>query len=215
MSKVQNTLIGRASGSVGQVVFVTWKGINVARSKPISVANPNTIPQQKQRSRFSLMRTFYFNAYPIIDFGVQLIAIKMSRQNAFLKTNINNAVYSGVVPNIALVYSAINISKGSMVITKIDFVTAFSITAFTKINWTILFSGIRSNPNDKAYALMFNETQNRFLFFSDGIRSDGDLTLNLSVLFGIGDILHSWLFFVSPDGKFISDSSYLTHTVPF
>lgn len=34
MARVQNTLIGRASGSVGGATFTTWKGINVLKSKP-------------------------------------------------------------------------------------------------------------------------------------------------------------------------------------
>lgn len=50
MTKVQNPVIGRASGQAGGMVFSKLYGQNIMRARPHSVSNPNTIAQQAQRS---------------------------------------------------------------------------------------------------------------------------------------------------------------------
>ena len=59
MARVQNTLIGKSSGSVGGATFSTWKGINVLKSKAITVANPKTVGQLTQRNRMTLMVSIF------------------------------------------------------------------------------------------------------------------------------------------------------------
>lgn len=50
--KTQNPLIGRSTKSKGADVFYTLNGQNIVRNKPMSVANPRTEAQTKQRVRF-------------------------------------------------------------------------------------------------------------------------------------------------------------------
>lgn len=50
MAIVQNTLIGRARNKVGGTVFSTWKGINVLKSKPLTVAQPPSDARTAQQS---------------------------------------------------------------------------------------------------------------------------------------------------------------------
>ena len=53
MAIVQNPLIGRASGSVGNIVFQTQYGQNTIRSKPIFVTPNNTPARMLWRSKMS------------------------------------------------------------------------------------------------------------------------------------------------------------------
>ncbi len=49
---VSNPLIGASRKSMGNATFSNWKGIYVLKTKPISVANPNSQAQIQQRSAF-------------------------------------------------------------------------------------------------------------------------------------------------------------------
>ena len=55
MAQVNNPIIGHARGKVGSVVFSTWKGKNIIKEKPATVANPRTANQVANRSRFVAM----------------------------------------------------------------------------------------------------------------------------------------------------------------
>lgn len=50
MARVQNPIIGRASGSLGSTVFSTYLDRNVIKSKPIEVKPSNTPAQANQRA---------------------------------------------------------------------------------------------------------------------------------------------------------------------
>ncbi len=52
MAIVENPKIGRARNKLGRTVFFTQWGKNVLRSKPITVKNPKTPAQVKQRMKF-------------------------------------------------------------------------------------------------------------------------------------------------------------------
>ena len=58
MAVTQNPHIGRSKNAFATAVFTTWKGRNVMKGKPISVHNPDTPAQKKQRSAFG--RRFNF-----------------------------------------------------------------------------------------------------------------------------------------------------------
>lgn len=66
MAIVQNPIIGRASGSVGNVVFQTQYGKNTLRSKPIFV-KPNDTPLRiLWRSKMKAITTVVSRGFPII-----------------------------------------------------------------------------------------------------------------------------------------------------
>ncbi len=51
MAKLNHVLFGQAKGKVGGMVLQRYEGMNIAREKPISVKNPQTEAQTKQRAR--------------------------------------------------------------------------------------------------------------------------------------------------------------------
>lgn len=52
MAILKQGILGGGSGSVASVVMTSWKGRNVLKSKPVSVANPRTEGQVSQRTSF-------------------------------------------------------------------------------------------------------------------------------------------------------------------
>lgn len=55
MARTQNPILGRARGSIGNAVLTKQYKHNTARSKPLSVKNPNTPEQQLVRGKMSLI----------------------------------------------------------------------------------------------------------------------------------------------------------------
>ena len=55
MARVQNPIIGRASGSFGNTVFLKYNDSNVIKSKPLEVKPSNTPAQANQRTLLKLV----------------------------------------------------------------------------------------------------------------------------------------------------------------
>jgi hypothetical protein len=59
MAKIKQGVLGGFSGSIANVTGSSWKGIAVMKSKPLSVANPNTDLQVAQRTSFKSIATLF------------------------------------------------------------------------------------------------------------------------------------------------------------
>ena len=95
MSKVQNPIIGRSSGKFANAIFGTWKGINVLRSLPETVANPQTAAQMNQRNKNTSLvwASIWYRAVYLIGFAKA--AIKKSEFNVFMQQNFNQVTTDG------------------------------------------------------------------------------------------------------------------------
>lgn len=101
MAVVQNPLIGRTKQKFSNAIFTTWKGINVIRSKPLTVANPNSPAQQAARSKFALTSIIGKKALSAIKKGFAKQAIGKSEVNVFVSRNIGAVqLDGGGVPSI-------------------------------------------------------------------------------------------------------------------
>lgn len=158
MAVVQNTLIGRAKGRVGNLVFRTHKGQNIISQKAEIVANPRSGQQQANRSRFTMLMALGLLLRPIIALGFKEYSGRLSWLNKFQSTN----SYSDV-----LIWDAINsewqqdlnkvvISEGSLHQTELtaDSATATTVTA----NWDNTVVANQS-ANDKFYGVAFSESE--------------------------------------------------------
>ena len=65
MGIIKQGITGGFSGMVGNVVGGSWKGIAYMRIRPVSVANPQTVGQQDQRTKFAITAQFL---EPITEF---------------------------------------------------------------------------------------------------------------------------------------------------
>jgi hypothetical protein len=72
---------------------------------------------------------------------------------------------------------------------------------------------LNSSLNDIAYAFVINQTQGTFAYAFGQLRANDIMQLDFSSNNQIGDIMQAYLFFVSPDGKKLSDNSWLQHEV--
>jgi len=114
MTKVQNPIIGRSSGKFANGIFGTWKGINVLRSLPESVANPQTKIQMNQRNKNTsvVWASIWYRAAYLIGFAK--VAIKKSEFNVFIQRNINVIGQDGDFTILPILVENIVLAQGTL-----------------------------------------------------------------------------------------------------
>lgn len=213
MARVQNTLIGKSSGSVGGATFSTWKGVNVLKSKAVVVKNPKTQLQQNQRNRMTLLVAMFRGVSGALNIGYSKLANEMSAYNAFIKANLLPANFGGTAPSMTLVYANLLTGKGTIGITNIDTLTGTNASANVAVTWNSADEPIGSSVNDIAVAAVYNETQDVWGYIASAARSTGTTTVVMPAPVDTADVLHAYLFFRNPDTTEVSDSDYDTDVV--
>lgn len=212
MAITQNTLIGRTSGRVGNAVFSTWKGRNVLKQKAETVANPRTILQQMNRLRFTTLLNIGKSLQPIITYGF-LELKKYTWLNNFMRINSytdfltwDDGTQSWVVNLNNMV-----IASGNLFVTPINDTGVTdngddTSTLHINIDPTVLAN---QNPQDRAFILVTSANQNfQFMQLGEKTRADfgGIGTLNVILPFVPTEDIYTYLFFISPDNKIVSNS---------
>lgn len=212
MAKVQNTLIGRASGSVGGATFTTWKGINVLKSKPESVANPKTLGQRSQRSRMSVMVAIYRLLASIITVGFKTRAIGKSAYNAFVSQNIVNATTVDNTGGAFINYPELKFSLGTIGAIPIASIVVNPSSTVATVAWDNSLAPVGSNPDDIAFGVLYNANTKKWVQSVNSTRAVGSITFQLDTQIIDGDDFHCYLAFKSADDADTSDSVYQSQT---
>lgn len=142
----QNPLTGRSRGKLANAVFSTWKGLNVVRSKPLEVHNPNTPLQLNARDAFRHMVTVGRALLPLLKVSYKEEANGMSEFNAFMKSNKGVITYdSGSIDEVN--DTLLKVSKGSLA--PISSGTKGTTTSTTcPATWSNTYDSISSFTND-------------------------------------------------------------------
>ena len=113
MGVFNSVLLGKVRGSVGNVTMQNWKGLNTVRTKPTDVSNPNTVAQQNQRARFSILVAISRVLASVFAIGLAKQAIKKTAYNVFVQLNNTANVVDPMDPLASLDLAAIIVAKGS------------------------------------------------------------------------------------------------------
>jgi hypothetical protein len=154
MARTSNPLIGKSRNKIGGVVMSTWKGINVLREKPATVANPNTPAQQAQRS---IMRQLVAAARAILStlhVSFRQEAVEQSQYNAFIHANAPQAFsVSGAVAT----FIAANLvtAKGTLIPPE-DLAAVVDTGRVYDLTWTDNTGDSGANASDVFTAVVVN-----------------------------------------------------------
>lgn len=211
---VSNPLIGKSKQSMGNATFSTWKGINVLKEKPQSVANPQTDTQTQQRSAFSQMVLAFRNMPAVVRAGFKKLAVKMSEFNAFTSYNLKNAFDFSVPPTATLVPADVLISKGTISSTAIS--TSVSDRSSNTI--VVTFPTTATQPGqsatDLAIVAAYNVTQSDFYGeVTAAARSTGTGSITLPAAWNTGDTLQVYVGFYNSLSGESSDSTNIADTI--
>ena len=208
MAITQNTLIGRASGSVGNATFSQWKGLNILKQKPSVVANPRSSQQQSNRSRFVALMQMALLMRPVATIGFKEYANRMSWMNKFMSTNTQSNLFEWVGTPEAGAWvrrsGNIVIAEGSLYPT--TFESQFANASTLNLAWP---TAVVANQNevDSFIGIAVAETQIRSISRLDGItRSDATAQFIFDTPLNDGEEVLISGFFMSPDGAIVSNS---------
>lgn len=114
MAVTQNPHIGRSKNAFATAVFTTWKGRNVMKGKPISVHNPDTPAQKKQRSAFGATVQLWTRELSGHKRGFNSYASRMTEVNAFVQNNINSSVSANPAGDIITDFNKLVLAVGPL-----------------------------------------------------------------------------------------------------
>lgn len=204
---------GTFIGKIGDVVLARWKNKIVSKDVPTPSSKPKTVPQLNQQSRFKLVTEFFTKLSGVLAIGYQTQRNVMTPVNAAVQAHLKTAV-TGVYPNYTLDFTKIMVTD-PLPNTQID--TGFGATAVAiadakvKVTWTINdpVSNAGTKPEDLVYLVFYNSNTKRFVLYPNkGIRSALTTTAQIPRSF-VGNKFYTYMFFVSTDGKFVSETEQL------
>ena len=205
---VSNPLIGKSRQSMGNATFATWKGINVLKEKPQSVANPNSDGQQQQRSAFSQMVTAFRNMPAVVRAGFKKLAVKKSEFNAFTSYNLKNAFDMSAPPAATFVPADALISKGTISSTAAATNTADRSNNTIVVTWSHAVLQPGQSNADLAIIAAYNVTKNDWYGeVTSALRSADTGSITLPADWAVADSVQVYLAFYNEASGESSDST--------
>lgn len=211
MGRINQGILGGFSGKVGNVIGGNWKGIDYMRVKPASVANPKTVGQVSQRTKFTETLQFLQPMKDFIKVGYKGFAVQKTEFNSAMSYILKNAI-TGTSPNFVVDYPAVLVSRGALTGASngaIDVATPGTGT----FSWDDNTGSGSALATDKAMLLLYNETKGEVIFTTDGAaRSAASQGLVLPPDYS-GDTVRAYIAFIKADGSEVSNSSYIGSAV--
>jgi len=160
MAVVQNPIIGRARGSVATTTFTTWKGLNVIKAKPISVANPKSEGQVQQRGRLRFISRLSRRVGALIRRNYAILAVGKTSFNAFAQDNFSRF---DSVNAVGLAFP----STQQLRVNQMRF-------SPSNLDLTIAFNQV--NDDTRTFTLPVGRTANEFVITLVNVRKDAERT---------------------------------------
>jgi hypothetical protein len=102
MARIKNGILGGYRGKLGNTIGQVYRGVEVVRALPQSVANPNTPAQQEHRTVFADLARLLSGANNCIQYSVLQRRFQYNGFNAVLHDNFRNAVSKDIIDLSAL-----------------------------------------------------------------------------------------------------------------
>lgn len=205
MGIISKGILGGFSGKVGNVIGASWKGIQYMRSlSNYRNTNPSEA-QLVQQKRFGLTIGFLQPLTRLLEISFRNYAVKMSGINNALAFNIKNAI-AGVYPALELDYSLALISRGELP-NALSPSTTMGASGQLTFSWTDNTGIGSARANDQAILVAYCPGQRQAVYVLQGTsRSDMAGTLDISAFVGME--VHTWIGFISENGRNVASSIY-------
>ena len=203
MATIRNGILGGFSGKVGNIIGYKYKKRFCIRQVPVKTTKAPTIKQLTQRSKFGISIAFVTGLREALKSLPEKGKKQTSAFNFCLGKVMRDAI-AGTYPNFGINYPAAKLTSGSLYNGCRHFVRADE-TLLT-FSWcpgmyNCLFEGT-------AVLLAYNPVKEQWIYhFSAAGSEDRMAELYLPCNFK-GDRVETYMFFVSANGKAVSDSVY-------
>ena len=205
MATTQNTLIGRASGSVDGVTFLTIFRQNVMREKMTAQTNPNTTAQQAQRFKYNTLLTLYTVGKLIIDIGFRYYSKNRTPWNTFMKYNMNTIFVNNgtATPNVFM--ENMSIARGVIARHRIGESNLYANVDMFQVFWLAQLP-YRGTWEDIAHVVVLNLSKQTVYLDSSKTRAEQEVLIYSATPMDPTDYCISYVFFQNPITNEVSDS---------
>ena len=207
MGKIGRGILGGVSGKVANVVGARWKGIDYIRAKPQSVANPRTLLQVNQRTKFALVLRFLQPNLNFIKIGYKNYAVKKSQFNSAMSFILNNAII-GVSPDFEIDYSLALLSRGNLA-GALNPVFDLTTPGQVQFSWDDNSTDGNALATDKVMVVAYNPLKGESVYLTEGAtRVDLSQTVIIPNSYA-GDDLQLFISFMNAEETQLSNSIYI------
>jgi hypothetical protein len=208
MGKYKKGILGYFRGTVGTVVGSVWRGIHYMKSLP-DVGEDNPSPAQiNVRAKLVLVSLFFKRLKALINIGYQQFKRGATPMNAATGYHLKNAVTGTSALNYAIDYTKVVLSVGDLLEPASPEIV-IDTAAKVKFNWLNDAPVSGTGGTDLATVVVYNKDREKFVSLH-GAAARSALTYELPIPADFsGEDLNCWMFFVSANGKEVSDSVYL------
>lgn len=204
MGRIPHGIHGGVSGTVGNVVGASWRGIDYIRSKPAKREAASTKGQRSHRAKFAQLSAFLQTMKDLLLLGYKDHAWQMTEQNSAFSHNFKNAV-TGEYPNAVILYPLIQVTRGSLP-NAVQPVASAGRPGMIDFHWTDN-SGIGiARQTDKAILVAYCVKLHQTRYTTGAPRSSE--TDSLFVPAFSGHEVQTWISFVKPDGREVATSIF-------
>ena len=205
MATYRNGILGSFSGTVGSVVFTTWKGIPVIRSKPIRKNSTPSVFQEQQRARFKLISVFLKPLKELLKQTFGQSAVGMSWFNKALSEN--KSSITGNYPDIVIDYPKIVLSKGRLPLGEPPSISSPE-TGKLLLTWKIGDGIDKDLTAGSAFIAAYQEELNRWIIGQYAI-NEGITSCILEVEPFASKAVQTYIGFISKNNLKKSESRYM------
>lgn len=206
MGRISKGILGGFRGTVGTVVGSSWKGIEYIRSKSTIRNTTASKKQLEQRARFKLVTSFLNTISTLLKISFAGFAINQTGRNHALAYNLENAV-TGIYPNLSLDFAQVLVARGSKLPNAGSPVASSAAAGKVTYNWQDNTGTGDAKAGDKAMMVVHCPELDKSVYITEGPARNA-MTGELDVPEFAGKQVHTWLSFISEDGKHVATSAY-------
>jgi len=204
MGKMNNGILDDFSGTIGKVVGSKWRGVPYMRSKSKKRTGPLSDAQLEQQAKFAVAGKFTQSMNDLLTLGFRDQAIKMTGKNYAQSLILKDAI-TGTNPDFQINYSKVLLSQGKLPKAKKPAVTA-EANGIIKFTWTNDAGKKLAKTNDQAILVAYCPEEDETEYAFGPARNAETGTLDVAEF--TGKKVHTWISFMSANGKLLAKSVY-------
>lgn len=205
MGTIEKGILGGFSGKVGTVIGGTWKGIDYMRSKSNRKNFNASEAQLAQQLKFGLTIRFVQSMSGLVELSFRNYAVKKTGINSALSYTLKNAI-AGTYPIYNIVYSDVLVSRGDLPNVLAPSVVSGAGSIIT-YSWTNNSGVGVAKATDKAILVAYCPAFNQCIY-TTGSAARNALTDALDLSSFAGQVVETYIGFISVDGRNIASSFY-------
>lgn len=209
MAIILKPLLGELSGVVGNAVVQKCRNQHVVKTRPAPWSSQQKADRKlKQHANLAVMSSFLAGFRDVIECGYQKNYRNLPAWAQAMKYNLEYALLDGA-NGPGLDYPEIKFSRGNREPAWSASMVQDEEAKEAVITWEIPQTAkLKVVRNDKAYILLWDAGSRISNGYTEVERGALGAVIPVGQIVP-GRVIHGWIFFVSPDGKEVSDTDYL------